>query len=43
MRIDSSTISMASSRSYREEAEINQTSIIRGYGADGRLEQARVT
>lgn len=43
MRIDSSTISMASSRSYKEEAEINQTSIIRGYGADGRLEQARVT
>ena len=43
MRIDSSTISMAATRSYKAETEATQTSIIRGYGADGKLEQAQVT
>lgn len=43
MRIDSSTISMAATRHYKAEAEVTQTAIVRGYGADGKLEQARVS
>ncbi len=39
MRIDTSTISMASTRSFREEAAYTQTTIKRLYGTDGELQR----
>ncbi len=43
MRIDSSSVSMASTRSFREEADLTQASIQRRYSAGGEVEDARVT
>jgi len=43
MRIDSSSVSMASTRSYREEADLTQATIQRRYGAGGEVEHAAVT